>query len=255
MNKYCFGFSQTSYDGFSVQEHRHSCYELVYHTTCSGIVKMGGKEYKFQKGCVIFTYPHVSHQEIHTHGGNFSFIGFETDFDDLPPQGVFFVNNEKIPSLLSDILSEARLQQRNFDVLISAKISEILVELSRTLKENKTTIKDISHVKNHIDEYYNTKVDFNLLAYSCGYSYSTLRHKFSALYGISPQKYLIEVRLKNAYELLKKRKYNCTEICYRCGFSNSSQFAKMFKQRYGISPKKAMASLDSTGEQEDLLQK
>lgn len=169
-------------------------------------------------------------------------IGFHPDFLDMPPQGVFHMTNGHTHRLISEIFSEVMHQHRNFDLMVSAKITEILVLMSRHSKENGATLKDISFAKNHIDENYNEKIDFNLLASLCGYSYSSLRHKFKLLYGDSPQNYLIKVRLENAYNLLKTGKLNCTEICYRCGFSTSSQFSRMFKQKYGVSPREIMRS-------------
>lgn len=205
---------------------------------------MNGKSYKFHKGNVALLYPSQFHSETHTTGGKISFIGFDTDFPDLSPQGVYEVNDDKIYTLLTEILSEVKAQQRNFDLLLSAKITEILVHLSRSAKGTENASRDISYIKNHIDENFNMRMNFNLLAASCGYSYSALRHKFKALYGLSPQNYLIKIRLENAYELLKTGNFNCTEVCYLCGFSNSSQFTRMFKQKFGVSPKEIIRSAD-----------
>ena len=244
MNKYHFGQPYVSTDGYISPMQKHECYEIVCYNSCSGTTYIGGQTYKFHKGCVALIYPNEFHCETHTSGGKLSFVGFDTDFADLPPQGIFVVNDERIYTLLNEILSEVKSQQRNFEIMLSAKLTEILVTLSRCSKGNENMSKDISYIKNHIDENYNMKMNFNLLAGSCGYSYSALRHKFKALYGDSPQNYLIKVRLENAYELLQTGEFNCTEVCYRCGFSNSSQFTRMFKQKYGILPKKI---IDNSG--------
>lgn len=237
MNRYVYGSPLITEDGHISPIHKHAYYEIVYYGSCSGTVEIGNRSYKFHRDCIALIYPNVFHGEHHTHGGNLSFVGFDTDFPDMPPQGIFYAENEHIHRLIKEIYSEIKHQERNFDLMLSAKIAEILVYLSRCSDEKGSILKDISFVKNYIDENYNGKIDFNLLASLCGYSYSTLRHKFKLLYGDSPQNYLIKVRLENAYNLLKTGEFNCTEICYRCGFSNSSQFSKMFKQKYGVSPR------------------
>ncbi len=237
MNNYRFGYSHVQEDGYISATHKHECYEIIYYRSCSGVTEIGEKTYKFQKGTIALIYPNEFHSEVHVTGGKLSFIGFDTDFTDFPPQGVYTANDDKIYVLLKEILSEVKMQQRNYEMMLSAKISQILVELSRYSKDSGNTLKDISYIKNHIDENYSMKMNLNLLAGSCGYSYSALRHKFKALYGYSPQNYLVKVRLENAYELLQTGEFNCTEVCYRCGFSNSSQFTRMFKQKYGVSPK------------------
>ncbi|MBO4976774.1 MAG: AraC family transcriptional regulator [Lachnospiraceae bacterium] len=37
-------------------------------------------------------------------------------------------------------------------------------------------------------------------------------------------------------QMLLNKTLSCTEIAYRCGFSNSAQFSAMFKREKGISP-------------------
>lgn len=237
MNKYNFGMTYIADDGRTVLEHKHECYELVLYETCSGITGIDGKKYEFAPGAVALIYPGTMHDEWHRSGGKLTYIGFDCDFEDLPHQGVMYTKGECVGQLMHGILAEVRLQKRNYDVMLAAMLSELMVELSRCVLQNEKTPRDISYVKNHIDENYGAKIDFTLAAASCGYSYSYLRHKFKALYGESPQNYLINVRLARARELLTEGSCNCTEACYRCGFSNCSQFTKMFKRRFGVLPK------------------
>jgi transcriptional regulator GlxA family with amidase domain len=54
---------------------------------------------------------------------------------------------------------------------------------------------------------------------------------------MSPQEYMIDVRLENAKRLLGKTNHSCTDIAYICGFSNGAQMTSMFKKKYGKTPK------------------
>jgi AraC-like DNA-binding protein len=69
-----------------------------------------------------------------------------------------------------------------------------------------------------------------------GYSYDYFRHIFKVAYGISPQDYLINVRLEQAKSMLHNTALSCTQIAISCGFSNSGQMSVMIKRRYGKSP-------------------
>ena len=82
----------------------------------------------------------------------------------------------------------------------------------------------------------NQKINFGQLAKISGYNYDYFRHIFKQRFGISPQDYLIEVRLENAKRLLKGTKLTCTEIAYNCGFSSSAQMSLLFKRKFGVSP-------------------
>lgn len=55
---------------------------------------------------------------------------------------------------------------------------------------------------------------------------------------ISPQQFLINVRLNNAGDLLTNSTLNITEIAYSCGFKDSSSFYKHFKKHFSTTPVK-----------------
>lgn len=63
------------------------------------------------------------------------------------------------------------------------------------------------------------------------------QREFQAYLGITPSQYLGQVRLSRAAELLRSGAHTITEVCYQCGFHDSSYFAKQFRLRYGVSPR------------------
>lgn len=58
---------------------------------------------------------------------------------------------------------------------------------------------------------------------------------FRKAYGLTPQQYLMELRLKKAKELLCLG-YSVSDTAAMSGFSNLSNFSKKYKQYYGITP-------------------
>ena len=48
----------------------------------------------------------------------------------------------------------------------------------------------------------------------------------------------LDCRIEAAKNLLKTGEYNCTEIAYLCGFSDSAQLASIFRRETGLSPRK-----------------
>lgn len=77
----------------------------------------------------------------------------------------------------------------------------------------------------------------SLIAPRLNISGTYLRRKFQEKYGISPQKYLTEVRLQLAESLLKTKYFSVKEVARRCGFENEKYFSTVFKGHNGISPK------------------
>lgn len=55
---------------------------------------------------------------------------------------------------------------------------------------------------------------------------------------LSFNEYLLYVRMKRAAELLKRTNISVSEVYGKCGYSAESTFFRLFKQYYGMSPKK-----------------
>ena len=72
-------------------------------------------------------------------------------------------------------------------------------------------------------------------------SKSQLYRKTITLTGLSPNILLKDFRLEKARELLKKKRYNISQITFDSGFTSPSYFTKCFKKKYGLLP---MAYLD-----------
>lgn len=54
--------------------------------------------------------------------------------------------------------------------------------------------------------------------------------------GISPMRYLSELKLAYAKKILEATPLSVTEICFACGYTSVSNFLKAFKMKYGVSP-------------------
>ncbi|VGO23541.1 response regulator transcription factor [Pontiella sulfatireligans] len=67
-------------------------------------------------------------------------------------------------------------------------------------------------------------------------SVSTLHRKMKAITNHTPMKMINEVRLKTAARLLAESSLNITEIAYEVGVDGSTQFGRLFKAQYGVTP-------------------
>ncbi len=75
------------------------------------------------------------------------------------------------------------------------------------------------------------------LAEAVNLSSSRLAHLFKNEIGVSPQRYLNNVRLEKARELLENGLLSVKEIAAEVGFPNVSCFCRSFKLRYGTTPR------------------
>ena len=81
-----------------------------------------------------------------------------------------------------------------------------------------------------------TTVNSDRVAMEVGLSTRQLERLFQMYLGVSPASYFRTLRLHHANWLLHNTKRSITDIAHECGFSDSSHFAKRFKNLYGHSP-------------------
>ena len=62
------------------------------------------------------------------------------------------------------------------------------------------------------------------------------RKLFKEEYGISPQKYIIGLRLQNAAGLMATGYYSLKEVAAMSGYQDYRYFSVEFKRKYGVSP-------------------
>lgn len=79
-------------------------------------------------------------------------------------------------------------------------------------------------------------IDYKLPSKICGISYTYFKKLFIEKFGVSPIRYVNNMRLERSRELLLTNKYSVGEIAKICGFENTYYFSKKFKEKYQASP-------------------
>jgi AraC-like DNA-binding protein len=99
-------------------------------------------------------------------------------------------------------------------------------------KEKNTGI-DLKTVM-HENYLYNLKVEE--FAKLCGRSLSTFKRDFRTAYNTTPFRWIKRKRLEYSKKLLIESDLNINQVCYECGFVNSSHYIKSFKEQFNITP-------------------
>ena len=74
------------------------------------------------------------------------------------------------------------------------------------------------------------------LAAMCGMSESYFKRLFKEKYGVPPKKYIIQLKINHACELLRLERYSVTQVAELCNFSDVYFFSRQFKEHMGITP-------------------
>lgn len=60
---------------------------------------------------------------------------------------------------------------------------------------------------------------------------------FRSLHNTSPSRYLIQLRLQKACDMMKEPDLKLTSIAMECGFTDSNYFSRQFRQTFGMTPR------------------
>lgn len=82
-----------------------------------------------------------------------------------------------------------------------------------------------------------TQVTVEELAFLCNTSLSSFKRRFIKIYGLPPQKWMVQQKMQLAAKLLKHPDERSGSVFEKVGYENHSSFTKAFKQQYGITPK------------------
>lgn len=86
-------------------------------------------------------------------------------------------------------------------------------------------------------------LDLQTLAAETGYSRLHFLRMFRAATGQTPHRYLLQLRLTRAKDLLQQRRTSLIDIAAMCGFSSQSHMSRVFRQLLGMTPSEYRNSL------------
>ncbi|MBE9461701.1 helix-turn-helix transcriptional regulator [Dyadobacter sp. UP-52] len=125
--------------------------------------------------------------------------------------------------------------------LTSLKVKEAILILLETNPELKNILFDFTEpgkidLEAYMNEHYRFNVDLNRFAYLTGRSLAGFKRDFDKIFHISPNRWLQQKRLDDAYFLIKEKGLRSSDVYLEVGFKDFSHFSFAFKKAFGISP-------------------
>lgn len=142
-----------------------------------------------------------------------------------------------------------RHKKHGFQMSCKASLYHILAQMQKEFyldysSSNKNDI--ISRAVAYIHENYTCKpLSIPELAGMCHISPEYFRRIFQKIYGTSPVRYISDLRISHAKEMLRSQEYSISDAALLSGFSDASHFSREFKKATGLSPKDFVRSLRS----------
>ncbi len=147
----------------------------------------------------------------------------------------------ELQSIFNMYVSGVNDKEKAFLIDLSAQkmVYELLKEREVRPLINGNTDRPIAKVIKYIKDNIYEHITMEELAFITGMSASNFSKYFKKIVGVSPTSYIKDMKLKEAKELLTLK--NVTEVCYTLGYENISYFIHIFKDKYGVTPKKWQA--------------
>lgn len=136
---------------------------------------------------------------------------------------------EILASRIRNLLMQQELLQKRFQKQIEVNPSEITI----TPVDEKFLKQALEIVEKNIDRPEFSVEDFSRDMFM---NRVTLYRKILSITGKTPIEFIRLIRLKRAAQLLQKSGMSVSEIAYEVGFNNPKNFAKAFKEEFGITP-------------------
>ena len=145
--------------------------------------------------------------------------------------------NEKIGALFKKLFSTWVSKKEGYYFESVSLLYRIFAEMQKDSPISKQHKSKIAPAMDMIHSDFLTR-DFSLseLAAICKMGESYFQKLFKEIHGISPKKYIIQLKINHACDLLRLERYTVTQIAELCNFSDVYFFSRQFKEYMGITP-------------------
>ena len=165
-------------------------------------------------------------------------VFFQTDRPISPCAFVVDVaRNEKIGILFKKLFATWVAKNDGYYFESISLLYKIFAELQKTTYIPESRFKFLKPALDIIQrDFLQADIRTASLAAAAGISESYLKRLFSERFGVPPKKYIIQMKLRHAAELLRLERYTVTQVAHLCNFSDVYFFSRQFKEYMGLTP-------------------
>lgn len=154
-----------------------------------------------------------------------------------------------ITMLIDDTELMGKSQSPHYKILCSSRFLEILALLSQDFvsrllplsqKKKSSCLDKVSAVTNYLNLNYASPLSGESLSSAFAMNFDSLNRLYKRATGLTIFDHLRQIRLNRARELLAMTSLRLDEISRRTGFCDQYYFSRVFKQEFGLSPRKYM---------------
>lgn len=234
--------------GYSYMPHWHEQLEIQHVFSGTAILRCADELYYLREGDTAVINGGVLHECV-TGYGRYGCIIVSSEL--LGNEKIDFkvaVRDEAITDLINKIYVASENEEigslqeiKGYTYLLLSKLMKAFSKTeTESLSANEEKIRPcIEYINSHFGE----NISADDLSAAIHVSKGYVSRLFSEIKGETPNKYIKNVRLKKAAKMLEETDMNITEVALKCGFDDSNYFARVFKRKFGKSPRSYRAEL------------
>ncbi len=248
----------------SGEEHSHDYLELTYILAGQARYSIEGEIQTLKAGDLLIGNPGVIHRfellegeeppvEVYIGMSNFH-------FQDMPRQSLVLPDGshvlhcksqlkQEMNQLIQSMIAETKLMQSGQYFMIKAYLVQMLLLIIRQIRGEKKEERQgyvfesrnrgyvVKQIIAYMNEHYASHISLDQIAQNMYLSPVYISKIFKEEMGESPIRYLIQIRLEKAKEMLELE--NCgsvKNVALEVGYEDVYYFSKLFKKYYGIAP-------------------
>ena len=231
--------------------HFHSQVEICI--VEDGIVEalVNNRAATLEKGDISVSFPYDPHRCIAKEGVRYTVLIIPSDIGEKLCSDIkgaidpFIRHSETNSAVMGHLV---RLKDENTDELeriglIYLILGIIKKELLSAESSSGGEDELLSGLLLYIHKNYSKNITQTSIAKAFGYHPAYISGYFKSRLDIGMSRYINVIRLNNAVQLMRRRKYNVTEIALECGFNSVRTFYRAFRAEFGCSPGDYIANL------------
>jgi len=247
--------------------HSHEHLEMAFILSGEGKYRFEDGIVSVREGDLIIINPGIKHQaiacpEAELPATEFFVAAMDIQIGELPPNTLPVPENghvlhttgelrQKLFKICSSMEAENAVCRQGRYFMLKAYLMQMLLLVIREQCEpierakgysfesvNKKYI--VEQIVNYFEDHYNEKISLDHIAENMYLSPFYISKIFKSETGVTPIRYLINIRLENAREILENGyEGSIQEVAAMVGYDDAYHFSKLFKKHHGITPSQA----------------